>query len=311
MTKAERAGPTPRKWTTHLLNTGVIFGATVFGVRHLPRAVSHAIGHVGCWIAWRLMAETNDAVAQNLEAVLPSETIEQRRRRALDVYRSYARDTIDFLRALATPLGRVREKFEVAPGLLPRIEALRAEGRGIILVTAHYGNWEMGSLAVRVLEYPLSVLAMAEASPVVNRIRREMRERLGIETLEVRQSFDTALKVRRALADNGILALLIDRHFDRDRVRVEFLGRQAWFLRTPALMAYLTGAPLLPCFIERTGSERWQISAGPTIHVSKTGDRETNIQAAAQQFAADLEARVRAHPELWYHFYRYWEAQRE
>ncbi len=308
---ADRAGPRPRRWTTHVLNTGLVFGATVFGVRHLPRAVSHAIGHVSCWMAWRLMAETNDAVAHNLEAVLPTETIGQRRRRALDVYRSYARDTIDFLRALGSPLDRAREMFEVGPELRPRIEALRAEGRGIILVTAHYGNWEMGSVAVRVLDYPLSVLAMAEASPVVNRIRREMRERLGVDTLEVRQSFDTALKARRALADNGILALLIDRHFDRDRVRVEFLGRQAWFLRTPALMAYLTGAPLLPCFIERTGPERWRISAGDGIHIPKDGDREANIQAAAQQIADALAARVRARPESWYHFYRYWDAQEQ
>lgn len=306
---ADRSGSTPRRWTTHGLNNGAILGATVFGVRHLPKAVSYAIGHVGCWIAWRLMGRTNEAIAHNLEAVLPSATDRERRRRALDVYRSYARDTIDFLRVLASPLERAREKFEVAPELLPRIEALRAEGRGIILVTAHYGNWEMGAVAVRALGLPLSVLAMAEANPAVNDIRREMRERLGVDTFEVRQSLDTALRVRKALADNTILALLMDRHFDRDRVRVDFLGRQAWFLRTPALMAYLTGAPLLPCFIERTGPERWLISAEPPIHIPKDGDREENIAAAAQQMADALSARVRAHPELWYHFYRYWDAQ--
>lgn len=306
-----RAGPAPRRWTTHGLNTGAVFAATVFGVRHLPRVVSHAIGHVSCWIAWRLMPETNDAIAHNLEPLLPHESIEQRRRRALDVYRSYARDTVDFLRALAQPLARAREHFEATPELLARFEALRAEGRGIILVTAHFGNWEMGSVAIRALDYPLTVLAMAEASPAVNRIRREMRERLGVETLEVRQSIDTALRVRRALSDNGILALLADRHFDRDRVRVDFLGRQAWFLRTPALMAYLTGAPLLPCFIERIGPERWAVSAGTPIYIAKDGDREENLRLAAQQIADDLAARVRARPEAWYHFYRYWDAQVE
>lgn len=304
-----RAGFTPRRWTTHGLNNGLIFGLTVFGVRHLPRAVSHALGHVGCWIAWRLMPDTNDAIAHNLEAVLPLESPDQRRRRALDVYRSYARDTVDFLRALATPLDRAREKFEAGPELLPRIQRLQAEGKGILMVTAHYGNWEMGSVAVRALNLPLSVLAMAEANPAVNAIRREMRDRLGVETLEVRQSFDTVLRVRRALADNHVLALLMDRHFDRDRIRVDFLGRKAWFLRTPALIAYLTGAPLLPCFIERIGPERWRISAEEPIYIPKDGDREANIQAAAQQMANALATRVRANPEHWYHFYRYWDAQ--
>lgn len=293
----------------HGLNNGLIFTATVFGVRHLPRVVSYAIGHVGCWIAWRLMPETNDAVARNLEAVLPEEGLDARRRRALDVYRSYARDTIDFLRALALPIDRARELFEASPEVIARFQALLAEGRGIILVTGHYGNWEMGSVTVRVLDLPLTVVAMAEASPAVNGLRREMRERLGVETLEVRQSFDTALKLRRALADNRVLALLMDRHIDRDRVAVRFLGRRAWFLRTPALMAYMTGAPLLPCFIERLGPQRFRITNEEPIRVARDGDREENLRDAAQRVADALETRVRARPELWYHFYDYWGEQ--
>lgn len=306
---AERAGPASRRWTMHGLNNGLIFTATVFGVRHLPRAVSYAIGHVGCWIAWRLMAQTNDAVARNLEAVLPAESLAARRRRALDVYRSYAKDTIDFLRALAVPRDRARERFEVGPDILARFHELRADGRGIILVTGHYGNWEMGAVTVRAIDLPLTVVAMAEASPVVNSLRVEMRERLGVDTLEVRQSFDTALKLRRSLAENRVLALLMDRHIDRDRIAVELLGRRAWFLRTPALMAYLTGAPLLPCFIERIGPERFRITTEAAIHISRDGDRETNIGDAAQRVADAITARVRARPELWYQFYDYWKEQ--
>lgn len=308
---AERPLATPTRWTTHGLNNGLIFGLTVFGVRHLPRAVSYAIGHVACWIAWRLMPETNAAIAHNLEAVLPQESEAARRRRALDVYRSYARDTVDFLRALALPPEQARELFDAPPDVIARFHALLAEGRGVILVTGHYGNWEMGSLTVRMLDLPLTVVAMAEANPIVNSIRLELRERLGVETLEVRQSLETPLKLRRALAENRVLALLMDRHLDRDRVAVEMLGRRAWFLRTPALMAFMTGAPLLPCFIERIGPGRFRVTNGEPIRVSRDGDRETNIRAAAQQMANELSARVRTRPELWYHFYRYWDAQKE
>ena len=131
-------------------------------------------------------------------------------------------------------------------------ERLLAEGRGIIVVTGHCGNWEMGSFLMRrTVAAPLTIIAMAEASPDVNRIRNSIRERLGAETLEVRQSLDTALQIRRRLGDNQMVAMLMDRHLGRDRVGVTLLGRHAWFLRTPALMSYLTGAPLLPCFINR------------------------------------------------------------
>jgi len=308
---ADRPPAAPTRWTTHGLNNGLIFGLTVFGVRHLPRVVSYAIGHVGCWIAWRLMPETNAAIASNLAAVLPQESDAVRRRRALDVYRSYARDTIDFLRALASPPERMHELFEAPPDVMARFHGLLAEGRGIILVTGHYGNWEMGSLTVRMLDLPMTVVAMAEANPIVNSIRLELRERLGVETMEVRQSLETPLKLRRVLAENRVLALLMDRHLDRDRVEVQLLGRRAWFLRTPALMAFMTGAPLLPCFIERIGPGRFRISNGEPIRIARDGDREANIRAAAQEMADQLSARVRMRPELWYHFYRYWDAQEQ
>ena len=115
----------------------------------------------------------------------------------------------------------------------------------------------------------LTIIAMAEASPDVNRIRNSIRERLGAETLEVRQSLDTALQIRRRLGDNQMVALLMDRHLGRDRVAVTLLGRHAWFLRTPALMSYLTGAPLLPCFINRVGPGRFAVHLGDPIRVSR------------------------------------------
>ena len=152
---------------------------------------------------------------------------------------------------------------------------------------------------------------MAEASPEVNRIRHEIRERLGVDTIEVRQSLDTALQIRRRLADNQIVAMLMDRHLGRDRVEVTLLGRPAWFLRTPALMGYLTGAPLMPCFIERASPGRFTVHLGEPIRVSRDLPRDEAIQRAAQQFADQLAARVRQHPEHWYHFYRYWDAQRD
>jgi lauroyl/myristoyl acyltransferase len=103
--------------------------------------------------------------------------------------------------------------------------------------------------------------------------------------------------------------MLMDRHIGRDRVEVRFLGRRAWFLKTPALMGFLTGAPLVPCFIERTGPARFSVNAGEPIAVRSDLPRDDAIQQAAQRFADQLTARVRTHPDYWYHFFPYWTAQ--
>jgi KDO2-lipid IV(A) lauroyltransferase len=302
----------PRRWTLHGLNNALIFRLTLAGVRRLPRRVSYAIGSAGSWLAWRLMTDTNDAIADNLAAVCLDEPLASRRRRALEVYRSYTRDSIDFIRALSAPDEEVRAMFSADAADIERFRGLVAAGRGAIIVTGHFGNWESGAILMRrVFELPLTVVAMREANDQVNEMRRRIRDGIGVATLEVRQALDTALQIRRELAANRAVALLMDRHLGRDRLPVTLFGRRAWFLRTPALLAYLTGAPLVPCFIERTGPGRFRAILGELIELSPDEPRDAALARAVQAVADALEARVRARPECWYHFYRYWDAQRD
>ena len=307
-----RSDTLPRRWTLHGLNSGFIFTMTWYGVRWLPRSVSYAIGWVASWIAWKLMKATNDAIASNLEPIFGGETAAQLRRRALVTYRSYTRDAIDFLRSIGSTEEEAAAMFDLREQDGELFDRLLAQGRGIIAVTGHWGNWEAGgTLISRRLRIPTTIVAMAEASGVVNRIRHEIRHAIGIETLEVRQSFDTALQLRRALSENRVVAMLMDRHAGRDRVAVTLCGRTAWFLQTPVLLAYLTGAPIVTCFIDRIGPGRFRARAGRAITVARDMPRDQAIREAAQHLADDLEARIRQRPECWYHFYRYWDAQRD
>jgi lauroyl/myristoyl acyltransferase len=305
-------GQIPRRWTLHGLNNGLIFAATYYGVSVLPRAVSYAIGDAGTWLAWRLTRRTREAIADNLRPILPDQDERALERRALLTFRAYARDIIDFIRAIRAPEDERRLVYDFALEAQERFQAAYAEGRGVILVSGHYGNWEIGSLILRrTLRLPLTIVAMAEVSPVVNRIRHDMRRATGAETLGVRQSLDTALQIKRRLNEKWVVAMLTDRHVGRDRVRVTLFGRDAWFLRTPALMGLLTGAPLMPSFIERTGSGRFEVYTGTAIHVSTELPRDEAIREATQRFADQLGERARLHPDYWYHFYRYWDSQRE
>jgi lauroyl/myristoyl acyltransferase len=226
-------------------------------------------------------------------------------RLALSTYRAYARDTIDFIRSLEMDRG------ELAPLVVgyngDRLAQLLARGRGVILVGGHFGNWELGGVILSLLNgHRLTVVGKPEASPIVGTFRRRMRESLGIETLEIGQMLGTALQIRRLLADNGIVAMLLDRHIGRDRIDVTLFGRTAGFLRSPAMIAYLSGAPLLPAFVIRQPDGRFHSAFGDAIVVDASQTTERAVQTATQAFAAQLEARIRAHPHLWYQFYPYW-----
>jgi phosphatidylinositol dimannoside acyltransferase len=293
------------RWHAGALNNGLIFGTTYHLVTRLPRAGSYMIGHVGTWLAYRLMRDGTRAIVDNLRVVRPDATERDLKRLALLTYRSYARDTIDFIRSL------VMKRTEFEPMMASfdsgRLDALLAWRRGVVIVGGHFGNWELGGVALRLLHgYPLTVVGKSEASPVVGEIRQRMRESLGIETLEIGQMLETALRIRRLLAANGIVAMLLDRHLGRDRIDVTFFGRPTGFLRTPAMIGYLSGAPLLPAFMIRQADGRFVGELGEAVVVDSTKPTEDAVSAATQAFAAQLEDRIRANPQLWYQFYPYW-----
>jgi len=299
----QHSGP---RWYARGLNNGAILAATYHGVARLPRRCSYAIGHAGTWLAYHLMRDGTEGLLANLRVVRPDASDAELKRLALLTYRSYARDTIDFIRGLSMTAQEIARLVE--PHDEHIFSDLLSEGRGLILAGGHFGNWELGGVALRRLRgYPLSVVGRPEATPAVGVIRRQMRDSLGIETIVIGQMLDTALQIRRVLGANGLVAMLMDRHLGRDRVDVTFFGRQTGFLRSPATIASLAGAPMLPTYLIRQSDGRFAVVSGRPIRVDATLPADEGIHAAIQAFASDLEARIRAQPELWYQFYRYWE----
>ena len=292
------------RWHLHGINTGPIFGLTHWGVSHIPRWMSYGIGNAGTWLAFHLMKEATSALIGNLRVAMPHLNESDLRALALRTYRSYVRETIDFIRSLS--LSREKLSAWLAPlNTFDRVD--RSGGNGLLFLTGHLGNIELGAVILRAIyDYPLAVVLMPEQDPRVNARRVRMRASLGIETIEVRREMETALRIRRILSEDRAVAMIADRPLGRNRVEVQFFGRPTSFLRAPALMSYLTGAPLIPAFILRQPDGRYGGLALDPIHVSRDGDRDANVQAAMQQFATALEGLVREYPHLWYHFYPYW-----
>ncbi len=291
------------RWQLHGLNNGTIFGLTCWGVSHIPRWMSYGLGAGATWLAFHLMKDATAGMVENFRAVFPQRTDSELRALALKTYRHYAKDTIEFVRALSMRPEQLAFRVRDTAAF----DRLRNEGRGTLLVAGHLGNWELGGVLLRsVYHYPLAVVGLPETDPSVNRMRRDLRASIGIESIEVRQAVDTALRIRRLLAQNYVVAMLADRPLGRDRVEVEFFGRRTGFLQAPALMGYLTGAPLLPSFIMRQPDGMYAAYAGDPIRVSRTGSRDAAVRAAMQEFATTLENEVRKYPHLWYHFYPYW-----
>lgn len=295
----------PIRWVTHRLNGTFIVGGSYLGSRHVPLPLAWPVAHAGAFLVSRFMPSVRDALVDNLRAVFPHETDAQLRRRAYRTCHTYTDDWMDFMRSLSWSREKVLARFVYERA--DRLKDALALGRGAILVTGHFGNWEAGAVLMKALQVPLTVVAMPEPDPNVNRIRHTVRTELDADTIEVRQSLDTPLQIRRRLAEGRAVAMLMDRHVARDRVPVTMFGRRAHFMGAPALLAYLTGAPLVPIFLVREGRGRFRARPQEPIVVDRTGDRDEQVQRATQHVATLLEHEIVARPDCWYQFYRYWE----
>ncbi len=212
----------------------------------------------------------------------------------------------DFLRFATLPPERGAELVEEVVGFERILEA-RAKGKGVLLLTAHLGNWEVGGLMLAAVRQPIHVVLVPDIYPAVERARRRLHERAGVTEIRVDRSFGPTLAVLRTLASNGIVAMQGDRDFDNTGVEIEFFGRGAFFPRGPLRIAMATEATVLPAFIVRVADGRYRAILEEPLSIDRGGDREASLRRNLERYVAILERYVRQYPEQWYCFYPFWD----
>jgi KDO2-lipid IV(A) lauroyltransferase len=183
------------------------------------------------------------------------------------------------------------------------VRAAAAQGRGVLALTAHYGNWELLAAASALSVYPLSVVMRPLDDPVVNWIIERFRRRSGVDLIAKRQALPA---MRDALRQGRMVGVLLDQNASRaEGVFVPFFGIPASTSRALAVLSLRTGAPVVPIFIRRGEDGRHSVWADPPIPVPETGD-VTDYTAA---FNRSIEAAIRRAPEQWFWLHRRWKTE--
>ncbi len=181
------------------------------------------------------------------------------------------------------------------------IDQARARGRGVIFLTAHLGNWELGAAVMAALGYPLNVVFMPERMRKVDELFRNQRRRRGMEPLPLGHA---AGRILRTLKDGGMVALLGDRDFTRREDRIPFFGHPARIPRGPAWLACRTGAPIVPGFLLRQVDDTFLLRFHPPLEPGGPGSSE-DLRARA---CRALEKEIGENPHQWFVFEDFWAA---
>lgn len=172
------------------------------------------------------------------------------------------------------------------------------QGRGVIALSAHLGNFTMIGTRLAAAGYPFSVVVKQPKDERFARLIDHYRAMVGIQTISAKPRREAARQILKALRRNEVILLIAD-EFKSGGVEVEFLGRTAPAPRGPATLALRTGAAVLPTFVTRDHEDRLTLRIGEEVRLVKTGDLQKDVAANASLFAGHLEAMVRRYPDQW------------
>ena len=185
-------------------------------------------------------------------------------------------------------------------------EAAHAQGRGVLFVTIHLGNWEFGAPLLTQRGIRLHVITLEEPDARFTEFRQRARARWGIDTLALGNDPFGAVEIVRRLEANHSVALLMDRPPSGTSVRVELFGRPFDASISAAELARATGCALLPVYLPRT-SRGYAAQILPPVSYDRReiGSREARIQLT-QKIMQCFEPAIRLYATQWFHFVPIW-----
>jgi lauroyl/myristoyl acyltransferase len=198
--------------------------------------------------------------------------------------------------------GRGAELVPRSQGI-ERYHACAAEGRGVIIATAHTGGWEIaGPVLSGVHPAEVIIVMRRERDERARAIQDEARSRAGVKVVHIGDSPFDALPLLRHLRGGAVVAMQIDRAYPGMRSReVKFVGAPWQAPEGPLTLSALSGAPILPIFMRRVGFMEYEAVVEPPIRLPRR-PTEAEMDGAAQEMTGAMERFVRAYPTQWFHF---------
>jgi predicted LPLAT superfamily acyltransferase len=188
-----------------------------------------------------------------------------------------------------------------------------AEGKGVLLLTAHVGNWEVAGQLLSRLGVPVNVTGFDNESPEVRELLNKAQGRQKFKLIPMTGSPTDAIPLVAALRRGEVVAMLGDRPYGSPSTSVPFMGGKAMFPVGAYVMAAIADAPLVQVFSLREPRGHYHFFGFPAVrpHHPPHAERDAHLRKCAAQFAANLESVVRRDPLQWYNFYPFWEETAE
>lgn len=265
-------------------------------VSFLPRKVNYWLARRAAWLKCVLPAKDKRIVRSNLSLfVKDPKTLKKYTRRVFENFCYYMVDffnhqklTQEFIENNVTVTGR------------EYVDQALAAGKGVIALTAHLGNYELGGAVISMLGYNLHVVALAHNDPRANRLFDAQREVTGVKVIPAGVAVKRCLRV---LKEANPIAFVGDRDFSGGGKRVKMFSKYAVIPRGPAFFALKAKAVVVPTLFIREGRYRYRLIFDKPLY---DGEQPMTEDALMDDYAALMERYISQYPDQWYMFIPYW-----
>jgi KDO2-lipid IV(A) lauroyltransferase len=241
----------------------------------------------------------------NLRCSFPEKKLKEIFNIAKASYRSFAIMAAEFPELYKFRKDNLHRWVEVK-GLNNYTEACRA-GKGVLLFSAHFGNWEVGNAALAFLSKSLIFMVRRLDSLFLEELTTYLRGKSGNLSLHKQKAMRQSL---RLLESGEAINILIDQNASSyEGVFVNFFGRPACATSGLARMALRTGAAVMSAFTIRLPNGKYVLEIGPKMEISNTGDLDEDVLLNTQNFIKVIEEYVRKYPEQWLWLHQRWKTK--
>jgi KDO2-lipid IV(A) lauroyltransferase len=277
-------------------------------VQILPCSFSVRLGGVLGGIAYRCVSKARRITESNLGSSFPAMSEQERRRVARQVFVNQGKNAFElfsFPKLSGEDIGRL------AP--IENIEGMRRaleRGKGVLIGSAHCGNWELMGASLAAAGFPINVIARRIYIDGLNDLLVGLREQKGYHVI-LRSARDSARQMLRSLRHNEAIGMLIDQDTAVPGVFVDFFGRPAWTPSGLATLALRTGASVVLALDVRLPGDRHKVVIKGPYNLPSTGDEGKDVAAITQLITKDTETHIRTYPDQWVWMHERWKTRPE
>ena len=273
--------------------------------RPLPRRLLLALGRALGGFVYRVVRFRRGVVDGNLRAAFGKD-LDEAALAALSLafYRNLGMTLMEFLKFPSLSHRQIIDLVDVEG--VEHLHAVQEGGQGALLVSGHFGNWELMGARVAAEGLAVSFIVKSQSNVRVDRVQNDIRRRAGIGVIRAGASIKEMV---RALRRRELIGLLGDQDAGPDGYFTEFMGRTASVFRGPAYFAWKLKCPLVTGFIFRQPDGRHVLRVQPPVTPDPDWDQETAVARLTELHVQRLAEAVAAAPEQYFWVHRRWKTR--